>query len=91
MNFSRVDRTLKAWAAQNHLAFSTRHQDVDVRSIELAGPDGRAQIWVEVNGPIEVHVWDYRKRRRTFSTEDAALAGALDEAFRTAKAWCGIP
>jgi hypothetical protein len=91
MNFSRVDRTLKAWAGRNHVALSTQHQDVDVRSIDLAGPDGRAHIWIEVNGPVEVHVWDYRKRRRVFLTEETALAGALDEALRTAKAWCGIP
>ena len=91
MNFAAVDATLKSWASRNRMPLSTQYQDADVRSFELVGPTGRAQIWVEVNGDVTVHVWDYRKRKQTFSVDSSALSDGLDDALRVAKAWCGTP
>lgn len=91
MSFSAVDPTLKDWASRNRMPLSTRYQDADVRSFELVGPDGRAQIWVEVNMDITVHVGDYRKRKRVFPVDRSTLADGLDDALRVAKGWCGTP
>jgi hypothetical protein len=91
MNFSAIDPTLKDWASRNRVPLSTRYQDDDVRSFEVVGPDGRAQIWVEVNTDITVHVWDYRKRKRVFPVDGPTLANGLDDALRVARAWCGMP
>ena len=57
----------------------------------IVGPDGRAQIWVEVDTDITVHVWDYRKRRQVFAVDGSTLANGLDDALRVAKTWCGTP
>ena len=89
MNFSQVDPTIHAWARANNLPLSIRYQDSDVRSFELVGPSGRAQLWVEVNEQIKVCVWDFRKRKEFFVTELSGLDAALDRAARLARPWCG--
>lgn len=91
MNFSTVDPTLQDWASRNRMPLATQYQDADVRSFELVGPDGRAQIWVEVNTDITVHAWDYRNRKQVFSVDSSTLASGLDDALRVAKTWCGTP
>lgn len=73
------------------MPLATRYQDADVRSFELVGADGRAQMWVEVNASITVHVWDYGKRKQVFVVDSSTLANGLDRALRLAKTWCGTP
>ncbi|MGB5193945.1 MAG: hypothetical protein WBN70_13255 [Polyangiales bacterium] len=91
MSFSAVDPTLKDWALRSRMRLSTQYQDAEVRSFELVGPNGRAQIWVEVSAGITVHVWDYQQRSQVFAVDNSALADGLDDALRAAKAWCGTP
>lgn len=90
MNFSAIDRTLKSWALRNRVPLSTKYQDTEVRSFELIGPGGRAQIWIEINGEIAVHLWDYRKRTEKITADETTLADCLDQALKIASAWCGI-
>ncbi len=91
MNFNTVDPVLRGWAAANRLPLSTHYQDVEVRSFEMAGRSGRAQIWVEVNETVTVYVWDYRKRKQSFASDGSTLGVALDQALQVARAWCGHP
>lgn len=91
VNFSAVDPTLRAWASRNCLPLCTKYRDADVRSFELVGPDGRVQIWVEINGETTVHVWDHRKRKQTFSVGESTLVDGLDNALRVARTSCGTP
>jgi hypothetical protein len=88
MNFNTIDPLLRAWASRNSIPLSTRYKEDEVRSFELAGPVGRAQIWVEVNGGITVNVWDYRKRRQNLPADATTLERLLDEALIVARAWC---
>jgi hypothetical protein len=87
MNFAQIDLVLCTWASKNQVSFATHYRDVEVRSIELVGPNGRAQVWVEVNELVTVHVWDYLKRRQSFEADDANLAARLDAALMTARSW----
>jgi hypothetical protein len=87
MNFAQVDPTISSWSARNNIPLATRYQDTEVRSFQLVGPAGRAQLWVEVNGRICVQVWDYRKRRQTLTATPTTLAAALDQALALARTW----
>ena len=87
MNFTQVDPVISSWSSTNRIPLATRYQDAEVRSFELVGGGGRAQIWVEVNGQISVHVWDYRKRRRSFVATLATLEASLDQALTVARSW----
>jgi hypothetical protein len=88
INFSLVDPAIKAWASRNGVSLSTQYQDTEVRSFQLTGPTGRAQIWVEVNDQISIHVWDYQKRKQSFNLTTESVAACLDKALVIARAWC---
>lgn len=90
MDFSRIDPVIRAWASRNQLPISTKYQNSEVRSFELAGRVERAQIWVEVDGGPNVYVWDYRKRKQSFAAEPETLEAALDQALQVARNWCDI-
>ena len=92
MNFTKIDPTIRAWAARNRRPLSTQYQDAEVRSFELVGPSGRAQVWVEVEGDVvTVYAWDYRRQKQTFSSDPPTLEEALDQALQVAQGWCGNP
>ncbi len=87
MNFTQVDPVLLAWSSNNRIPLSTQYQDAEVRSFELVGTAGRAQIWVEVNGQVSVHVWDYKKRKQSFAATVGTLEATLDQALAMARVW----
>jgi hypothetical protein len=89
MNYSAIDPILTAWATQNRVTLSTKYQDVEVRSFQLVWPGGRAQIWIEMNDGMTVHVWDYRRLKQTFVADSSTLSDRLDQALRLARVWCG--
>jgi len=92
MNFSHIDPTVRAWATNNRLHLSTQYKDAEVRSFELVGPAGHAQIWIEVEGDATtVYVWDYRKQKRCFAADSSTLEAVLDQALQVARGWCGNP
>lgn len=87
MNFAKVDPIISAWSCKNDMPLATLYQGAEVRSFELVGRLGRAQIWVEVNEEICVHVWDYRERKQSFIATLATLDSALDRALAVARTW----
>jgi hypothetical protein len=88
MNFTALDPAILAWSNRNRVPLSTKYQDAEVRSFELAGPSGRTQIWIEaVDGSITVHVWDYKKRKQSMPATADRLEAILDDALRMAQAW----
>jgi hypothetical protein len=89
--FADIDPVLLAWAATNNLQLLTLFKDEEVRSFQLAGADGRAQIWIEQKDGLTVEAWDYRKRRSSFPATPATLARALDEALTLTRQWSGSP
>ncbi len=89
MNFKQVDPGLRAWASKHQVSLATNYQDVEVRSVELVGPNGRAQVWVEVNDLVAVHVWDYLERRQSFEGDVTTLEAHLDKALEAARSRCG--
>ena len=91
MNFALIDAPIRSWATRNRLPLSTKYQDEEVRSFELVGTSGRAQIWIETNGDVTVHVWDYRKRKQSFQCDAASVEAALDQALQVVRGWCGTP
>jgi len=91
MNFAHIDPPLRAWANRNRLPLSTQYKDVEVRSFELAGSSGRAQIWIETDNGVTVYVWDYRKQKQSFPADTSTLEAALDQALKVARRWCGNP
>jgi hypothetical protein len=91
MKFANVDPSIRSWAARNRMPLSTQYQDAEVRSFELVGPAGRAQIWVDDDGGVTVYVWDYRKRKQSFTADPVTLEAVLDRALQVARGWCGTP
>ena len=89
MKFDKLDPSIRSWAKRKQIPFATQYQDVEVRSFEITGSAGRAQIWVDVEGnSTSVHVWDYRKRKQSFDVL-SKVEVELDRALEQARKWCG--
>ncbi len=91
MNFSKIDPIIEKWSLHSGIPLSTNYQGVEVRSFELVGSVGRAQIWVEVDDCITVQVWNYRRDKRKILATESSLLSVLDEALCIAKSWCNAP
>jgi hypothetical protein len=91
VDFGAIDPILIAWSQQRHVSLSLHHRDEEVRSFELVGIHGRSQIWIETDGELTVHVWDYGRRRHTLRADHDSLAVRLDEALAVARSWCDGP
>jgi len=50
-------------------------------SFQLAGSEGRAKIWIETNGRLVIHIWDYGKRKEVL---DASMPWADGRCRRAA-------
>lgn len=85
MSYHQIDETINAWASDNKLTIFTRHQDYDVRSTDVVDELGnKYQIWIDEpksDGSVEVHVWDYKKKRKDFMTTTLNLMSALKAAY----------
>jgi hypothetical protein len=87
------DPAITAWAAKHTLHLYTTYRDEEVRSVELVGSDGRkCQLWIDApdqSGNVQVHAWDYKKRREDCKGTVADLPRCLDQAYATAMKWLG--
>lgn len=93
MAYEEIDGVLKDWARMNNVHLYTKYKDAEVRSFEVSESHGqRFQIWVDPPDSeqrIDVHVWDYKKRREDISTSVDSLSETLDRARKVISDWSG--
>jgi hypothetical protein len=93
MSYELIDAAILNWTAKHGLHLYTSYRDEEVRSVDLVGSNGqRCQLWVDPpdhTGKVQVHVWDYHKRRQDCKTVISDLPRCLDEAYETAAQWVG--
>lgn len=91
MSYESIERIISAWAIKHALHVYTTYRDEEVRSVELVSPNGRkCQLWVDApdqSGNIQVHVWDYKKRRIDRTSSAADLNSCLEQSYATAREW----
>jgi hypothetical protein len=91
MNYESTDSAITAWAAKHKLHLYTTYRDEEVRSVDLVGSNGRkCQLWIDApdqNKNIQVHLWDYKKRRENSKTTVTDLAQCLEKVYATAMKW----
>ena len=91
MSYEEIDSILDAWANKHNLNLFTRYQDHEVRSTDIVDKLGQKyQIWIDnpdSDGSLEVHVWDYKKRRKDYTTTKGNLMSSLDAAFIQVSSW----
>lgn len=90
MSYSLIDKSLYDWAKGYSIVVQTQYQDTEVRSIEIVdGQSRKYQIWIEDlgNGEFTVNVWDYTKRKNTFSCSFNNIVDKLEEAYHTIQHW----
>jgi len=93
MNYESIDPIINAWATKNTLHIYTTSRDEEVRSVSLVGSNGRkCQLWIDApdqSGNVQVHVWDYKKRREDCKATVDDLPRCLERAYATAMKWLG--
>ena len=91
MSFATIDLDLESWAASHGLLIQSKFKDAEVRSIDIVSPEGqRFQMWLDEpdsQGDIEVHVWDFKDRRRDYKAPRNLLKRQLEAAYNQAKSW----
>lgn len=91
MSYSVIDSILNAWARSHNLHIQKKYQDCDVRSIEIVSPDCRRfQLWVEEpsqSGKISIHIWDFKKQKRSYVATQLSLQESLELAYHDLKSW----
>ena len=91
MNYESIDPIILGWTASHALHLYTTSRDEEVRSVDLIGANGlKCQIWIEAPdnaGDIQVHVWDYKKRKQNHKVKAGDLLRCLEDAHMIAKKW----
>jgi hypothetical protein len=90
MMYEPFDDALNTFARRRQLYVDTRYRDDEVRSINVASRRGeRAQIWLELQqaGDVQLHAWDYAKRRWSSAADLANLPQALEQAYEVVLGW----
>jgi len=90
MSYEFIDATLLKWARKNQLNWLTQYRDEEVRTVIIVDRTGREfQLWVDPPGwiGINVHVWNFRKKRKKFRASEVSLELVLDEALATIRSW----
>ncbi len=91
MGYEAIDSVIFAWAAKHTLYVYRVFRDVEVRNVVLFGSSGqKCQIWIDSpdqSEEIQVHVWDYEKRRKDFKVAANDLSQCLELAYDTAMEW----
>jgi hypothetical protein len=94
MSYKSIDDAILNWTAKHKLHLYTTHRDEEVRSVDFVGGSGqRCQLWIDVPddlGNVQVHVWDYMKRREDYATVISDLPRCLEKAYKTATEWAGV-
>jgi hypothetical protein len=91
MSYEQIDDTLNAWASEHGLHIFTEYQGYEVRSTDVVDQSGnKYQIWIDVpeaDGKVEVHAWDYKKRREDYIATKLSLMQALEAAHAQVALW----
>jgi len=91
MSFEPVDRVLEGWLQAHGVRLYKEFTGEPVRSFDVVSPAGdKVQIWIDPvsdQGDVQVHVWDYRRRRRALSGTISELVRLVDEAHAIAQIW----
>jgi hypothetical protein len=91
MSYESIDPIITAWAAKHTLHLYTTYRDEEVRSVDMVGSNGRkCQLWIDApdkSGNVQVHVWDYKKRREDCKANVNDLSQCLERAYGTAMKW----
>lgn len=89
MSYITIDETLNKWASKNNQVLLSEYKDYEVRSFEVFDMGKKFQIWIDhPKGEfIEIHIWDYKKRRKDWSVRVNELCQILDEAIATVFEW----
>jgi hypothetical protein len=88
MNYESIDPIISVWATKHNLHIYTTYRDEEVRSVDLIGSnDRKCQLWIEApdqSGNVQVHIWDYKKRKRDYKVGANNLPRCLEDAYATA-------
>lgn len=90
MSYTAIDPVVSAWVSKHGLFLYTQHQGEEIRSVDVVSPKGqKCQIWIDVpNGRrVNVHAWDYKKRRRDWNAPVERIDKCLHEALETVRSW----
>jgi hypothetical protein len=91
MSYESIDPIINAWVTKHALHLYKSYRSAEVRSVELVSSSGRkCQLWIDAPDPsanVQVHVWDYKKRRVDYITTIADLPRFLEQAYMTAMNW----
>jgi len=91
MSYQSLDPIIQDWADKHKLTIYTSYQDYEVRSTDVVDNEGRKyQIWVDPPdqyGNVGVHAWDYRKRRKDYTTPTKDLGNCLELAYNSVLLW----
>ena len=86
-DYSEIDDILDRWAGIHQFRIHKEYKEVEVRSILFCGDEGISyQLWVEPpneKGFVEIHVWDYEKRRIDVVVKRDELFEKLELAYRS--------
>ena len=92
MSYETIDPILTRWAQATGQTLQTLYKDSEVRSFEVYGNGGKKfQLWIDPPSGkyVEVHAWDYRKRRADWKPTLDELDTALNAALTQIRRWCG--
>jgi hypothetical protein len=93
MTYQLVDQALTEWLGSHPVHMSTEYKGEEVRSFDVVSPTGdKVQVWIDPLGSgdqVQVHVWDYRRRRQDLTGNIADVARLIDTAYETARQWLG--
>jgi hypothetical protein len=91
MSYASIDSVISTWAKNHKLHVYEQYKDEEVRSVEFVGTDGeKCQLWIDPpdpKGTVQVHLWDYKKRRQDCKVSINDLQACLDTARTTALSW----
>ncbi len=91
MSYEKIDNILKNWADTRNLYIYKIYKEEEVRSIEIVGnKNGRYQLWLDApdeKGQVCIHIWDYKKRKKDFFTQEKELFESLETAYHFLNKW----
>jgi hypothetical protein len=91
MTYQLIDEALERWLTDHSVKMYTSDREEQVRSFDVVGPTGKkVQVWIDspsFDGEVNVHVWDYRRRREDLSGAVADVVSLVDTAYMIARRW----
>lgn len=91
MSYQNIDLIIRDWADKHKLTLYTSYRDHEVRSVDVVDQRGRKyQIWIDPpdqKGNVEVHAWDYRRKRKDYAVSINNLSSCLDDAYDVVLHW----